>query len=170
MPMHTCVRFSKYGRVCYCDRLEIIIIFWEILLDAEQLAGQMIPWIYSFNFFLSCQSRNCYYYYGLVFDVTGIDFGFFFAEKPRLSQFEFSNTMKISIPIGVVAVLALLSVIIISLRVYCSRRTSRDRRRREKASTPLKTDPPDGCDSDEKNPDVIPLGMSHSAFVWRNQF
>ncbi|OXA61211.1 Nephrin [Folsomia candida] len=47
--------------------------------------------------------------------------------------------------------------VILLLRVYCTRRRSHDRRRRDKAATtPLKIDAPDGCDADEKNPDVIP--------------
>ncbi|CAG7716606.1 unnamed protein product, partial [Allacma fusca] len=89
--------------------------------------------------------------------------------KPRTSQFEFTHTMKISIPIGVVSALIIVSIIIVTVRVYCSRKRNRERRRREKASTPLKMDPPDGCDSDEKNPDVIPLDSDEVEYYRKRQ-
>jgi len=75
--------------------------------------------------------------------------------SPR--HFELSPSL--SIIIGVCTALVIVSVVIILVRVYCTkRRSSRDRRRHDKAATPLKMDAPDGCDADEKNPDVIPQG------------
>lgn len=55
----------------------------------------------------------------------------------------------------------IVSIVVIVLRIYCARKRNRDRRRRDKATTPLKTDTSDVLDPDEKNPDVIPQGKYH---------
>lgn len=97
-----------------------------------------------------------------------------FVEIPRSSaHFQLSPT--VSILIGVLTALSIVSIVILLLRVYCTRRRSHDRRRRDKAATtPLKIDAPDGCDADEKNPDVIPQGKLHTSshnvlfFIRRN--
>lgn len=79
-----------------------------------------------------------------------------FTAKPSSTPFELNQT--VSILIGACAALVIVFVIIIILRYHCSRR--RRQRRQEKASTPLKIDASDVCDSDEKNPDVIPQGKT----------
>jgi hypothetical protein len=81
----------------------------------------------------------------------------FTAVKARASTIELSPSL--SIVIGVCTALLIVTVVILLVRVYCTRRRSgRDRRRQDKAAIPLNKDAPDGCDADEKNPDVIPQG------------
>ncbi|ODM99480.1 Nephrin [Orchesella cincta] len=72
----------------------------------------------------------------------------------------------VSIVIGICTALVIVSIVVIALRIYCARKRNRDRRRRDKAATPLKTDTSDGCDPDEKNPDVIPQGKKK----WRTSY
>lgn len=80
-----------------------------------------------------------------------------YVEIPRANtHIQLSPT--VSIVIGVCTALVIVSIVVIVLRIYCARKRNRDRRRRDKAATPLKTDTSEGCDPDEKNPDVIPQG------------
>ncbi|XP_035703880.1 protein turtle isoform X2 [Folsomia candida] len=90
-------------------------------------------------------------------------------EIPRSSaHFQLSPT--VSILIGVLTALSIVSIVILLLRVYCTRRRSHDRRRRDKAATtPLKIDAPDGCDADEKNPDVIPQDPDEVEYYRKRQ-